>query len=178
MSNSDVCRNPRSPECVMRRLQLMAIAAGTILVASIIGLILLTKGPSGLVEGTTQEFVFGIGYWLAAGTVAAAILGRMNAAVAINNSSSGTARNGLDQVIITLSCTEVRRDFVVQNQIANLFSGVLGLAAVFVVTQVLATATGIQMLANFPQGILYLFPLIAMWKGLEGTFTRFFLRGR
>lgn len=170
--------NPRTPEEVMRRLNILAIGAGSLLLACIVTLICVTQGPAALVSGPLSEIAYGVGYWVVAGIAAAAILGRMNAAVHINNQTNGCARTTLDQIIIECSCTQVRRGYVVQNQIANLFSGVLGLVPVFVVTQIVGAVTGSALLSSFPQGLLYIFPLVLAWKLLETPMTRFFMRRR
>jgi hypothetical protein len=66
-----------------------------------------------------------------------------------------------------LSCTTLSGRLV-QNQIANLWSGVIGLAMVYAICQLLCAITGIATLGNFPGSLLAVVPFTITWKMVEG----------
>jgi hypothetical protein len=53
-------------------------------------------------------------------------------------------------------------------QIANLWSGVIGVAIVYAICQLLSAITGIAMLGNFPGSILAVIPFVITWRVVEG----------
>jgi hypothetical protein len=171
MNNSMKSMSPAAK--LHRKLLLMSIAASSALIVCVVGADLMING---LALGTVSNIMFGLAFWVASGIVSGVALGKMDAVVVIGNTQGRNNVTGsLDNLIIASSCTTIGNQ-IVQNQIANLWSGIIGVGVVFALCQILSVITGIAMLAAFPGHILAVFPFVIAWKLMEGRSKNAILR--
>jgi hypothetical protein len=160
--------NSNDPQEQLRRLYLMAIAAACILIVSFIALDVVLFGWRDIVDGLGGNIFYGLGFWLAAGYVAGLVLGKMNAVVVIGNTEGRcTFDSAIDNLIVKLSCHNFGPGRLVQTQIANLWSGVLGVAIVYAICQLLSLVTGIAVLGVYPGSLVAVIPFVTVWKIVE-----------
>jgi hypothetical protein len=151
---------------LQRKLLLMSIGASIVLIVSMLVAYLLTNGLREL--GTGYNILFGLVFWLTSGAVAGLVLGKMDSVVGIGNREGRcTFKSEVDNFIVSMSCSRFG-DQLVQNNIANLWSGVIGVAIVYAICQLLCAITGITMLGTFPSGLPAVMPFVIAWKLFEG----------
>ena len=92
----------------------------------------------------------------------------MNSVVQIINAEGWSRASVVDSLIVTASCTTLRNGYVIQNQIANLFSGVIGIGVVYLICQLVHVATGNLLFAEYPGYALLVIPFVTVWKLVEG----------
>jgi hypothetical protein len=145
----------------LRKLQRMAIFASVALIAMMLSADVFVYGWSSLIAIPGGNILFGLGFWLMAGVVAGIVLGKMDSVVLIGNAEGRRVfKSPLDNMIVLLSCNTFVPGQLVQNQIANLWSGVIGAAVVYAICQLLYAITGTAMLGNFPDGVLAVIPFV------------------
>lgn len=156
----------------LKNLQMLAIAAGIVLLATMLSGALLLGGTGALFDAS--NVFFALSFWLASGTVGGLVLGKMNAAAVRVN--SGRKPTAIEDLIVLVSCHPLPDGRVVQANIANLWSAIIGAAVVYASCQVLSLLTGIAALGTFPQGVVYVIPFVIAWKVVENWTTRALLR--
>ncbi len=160
----------------LRNIQVAAICASSLLIVAIIGASIALGGIASIAAG---NIVYGLAFWLAAGAVAGLALGKLNAAVwSANSGVPASARSGFENLLLATTCIPLSGGRFVQTQIVNLLTGVFGVAVVYGVCQILAVITGSALLAGFPGGLLYIFPLVIAWKLVEGWSTKAIINAR
>lgn len=153
----------------LNKLYVIAIAISVLAIAALLYFQAATQGVSSLwtYKPGASNILYALGFWVASGTVAGLILGRMDAAVDVANASNWSLTNGLDRFIVAISCVTLRNGYVVQQQIANLFSGPLGVGVVYLTCLGIYAITGNALFSEYPGYTLMVIPFVTMWKIVE-----------
>jgi hypothetical protein len=154
----------------LRTLYILGMVVSLLLIGAMLSAHAMAHGWSSLVTTSdgTSNILYALGFWLASGAVAGVVLGKMDSVVSIGNAEGWSRKSALDTIIVALSCTTLRNGYVLQNQIANLWSGPIGVGIVYGICQLLHAVTGVAMFGEYPGYVLMVIPFVTVWKLVEG----------
>jgi hypothetical protein len=156
-------------EQLQRKVALLSFLLSIGFIVAVSGFALLTVGWKGIL-GTTDDFFYGLAFWLTAGVLAGLAQGKMTSVVDIGNAEGRRIfKSALDNLIVSFTCNMFIKQRLVQNNIINLFAPLIGVGIVWAVCNLLCAITGIAMLGVFPGGyLLFVVPFVVSWGVVAG----------